>query len=316
MRRQILYRLTQYVRMRKLAALLILTCTLFSTSRAQEILPDFTVVTKGNNKIIISWTNNYPIVTQISVQRSKDSTRGFATILSVADPTAQQNGIVDAKATDAKQFYRLFIVQDNGKFVFTRSKRPFWDTVRVIANKLQQPAENARRVIITESVTPKQAEEIKEKLQPASTPVVKVPEPEIFYFIKKRDTLIATIPASSLKKFRDSVVTKTKDTIAFSTGDTILLKPFVPKEVFKPSRYVYTEKDGNISVSLPSAGLHHYSIKFFDEKSIPLFDIMEVKETPLLIDKVNFLRSGWYKFELYEDGKLKEKHKFFIPKDY
>jgi hypothetical protein len=300
--------------MRKLAALLILTCTLYTTGMAQGILPDFSVVTKGNQKMIISWINNYPVVTQISVQRSKDSTRGFATILSMADPTAPQNGIVDAKAPDAKQFYRLFIVLDNGKFVFTRSKRPFWDTVRVIANK-QQPADNARRVIITESVTPKQAEEIKEKLQPAPTPVVKAPEPEKFYFIKKRDTLVATINAKELKKFRDSIVTKTKDTIAFSTADTILLKPFVPVEVFKPSKYVYTEKDGNISISLPSASLHHYSIKFFDEKSVPVFDITEVKETALLIDKVNFLRSGWYKFELYEDGKLKEKHKFFIPKE-
>lgn len=302
--------------MRKLAVLLILTCTLFTTSRAQEVLPDFTVITKGNKKVIISWTNNYPIITQISVQRSKDSTRGFATILSVADPTAPQNGIVDSKSPEANQFYRLFIVQNNGKFLFTKSKRPFWDTVRVIANKQQHPAENARRVIITESVTPKQAEEIKEKLQTATTTSeVKLPEPEKFFFIKKRDTLIATINASALKKFRDSVVSKTKDTIAFSTGDTILLKPFVPKEIFKPSKYVYTERDGNISVSLPNATLHHYSIKFFDEKSIPVFDISEVKESSLLIDKVNFLRSGWYKFELYEDGKLKEKHKFFIPKE-
>jgi len=300
--------------MRKLAALLlILTCTLFTTSRAQEVLPDFTVVTKGNKKVIISWTNNYPVTTQISIQRSKDSTKGFATILSVADPTAQQNGIVDGKAPDANMFYRLFIVQDNGKFVFTKSKRPFWDTARVVVNKLtQQTPENARRVIITESVTPKQAEEIKETLQPA---VVKAPEPEKFFFVKKRDTLVASINAKDLKKFRDSVVTKTKDTIAFAGADTILLKPFVPKEVFKPSKFIFTEKDGNVTISLPNTAIHHYSVKFFDEKSVPLFDITEVKESSLLIDKVNFLRSGWYKFELYEDGKLKEKHKFFIPKD-
>jgi hypothetical protein len=111
------------------------------------------------------------------------------------------------------------------------------------------------------------------------------------------------------------VVTKTKDTIAFAGSDTILLKPFVPKEVFKPSRFIFTEKDGNITVNVPAAPQHHYSIKFFDEKSIFLFDITEVKEPLVTIDKVNFLRSGWYKFELYEDGKLKEKHKFFVPKD-
>ncbi|MCS3800472.1 hypothetical protein [Niastella sp. OAS944] len=302
--------------MRKLAALLILLiCTLFTTSRAQEVLPNFTVVTKGNKKVIISWTNNYPVVKQISIQRSKDSTRGFTSILSVADPTAQQNGIVDAKAPDEKQFYRLFIVQDSGKFVFSKSKRPILDTAKVVVNKPQQSTDNAPRVIITEKVTPKQAEEIKEKLQPVPEPVVKAPEPEKFFFIKKRDTLVATINAREIKKFRDSVITKTKDTIAFAGSDTILLKPFVPKEIYKPSKFVYTEKDGNIRVNVPGAPLHHYSIKFFDEKSEFLFDITEVKEPVVLIDKVNFLRSGWYKFELYEDGKLKEKHKFFVPKD-
>jgi hypothetical protein len=306
--------------MRKLAALLlILTCTLYSRSWAQDTLPNFSAVTKGNKKVIVSWVNNYPVVTQISIQRSKDSTRGFVTIMSMADPTAPQNGFVDGKAPDMNQFYRIFVVKNNGQFLFTKSKRPFWDTVKVAVVK-QQP-ENGRRVIITEGVSEKQAEEIKEKLQPNNPtttpppPVVKIPEPEKFFFIKKRDTLVATINQKELKKFRDSVVTKTKDTMAFAGGDTIVLKPFVPKEVFKPSKFVYTERDGNVTINLPTVGLHHYSIKFFDMQGIPQFDVDEVKESPLLIDKVNFLRSGWYKFELYEDGKVKEKHKLFVPKD-
>jgi hypothetical protein len=304
--------------MRKLAALLlILTCTLCTDSWAQDTLPKFSVVTKGNKKAIISWVNNFPVVTQISIQRSRDSLRGFVTIMSMADPTAPQNGFVDSKAPDMTQFYRIFVVKNNGQFLFTQSKRPFWDTVNVAAVK-QQP-ENGRRVIISDGISEKQAEEIKEKLQPVTTttppPVVKPPEPEKFYFVKKRDTLIATINAKELKKFRDSMVTKTKDTMAFVGLDTIVLKPFVPKEVYKPSKFVYTERDGNIAVNLPTAGLHKYSIKFFNMQGIPQFDIDEVKESPLLIDKVNFLRSGWYKFELYEDGKLKEKHRFFIPKD-
>jgi hypothetical protein len=181
----------------------------------------------------------------------------------------------------------------------------------------QQP-DNGQRVVIQGTVSDKQAEEIKEKLQPNTTPapvVVKAPEPEKFYFVKKRDTLVATINAKELKKFRDSVVTKTKDTMAFVGLDTIVLKPFVPKEIYKPSKFVYTERDGNVAINLPTPGLHKYSIKFFDMQGIPQFDIAEVKESPLLIDKVNFLKSGWYKFELYEDGKLKEKHRFFIPKE-
>lgn len=297
--------------MRKLAVLLILTCTLFTISRAQEILPNFSVVTKGNKKVIVSWTNQYPVTTQISIQRSKDSTRGFATILTVPDPTAAQNGLVDSKAPDANQFYRLFIVQESGKFVFTKSKRATWDTVRIPASK--QVTENAKRVVISESVSPKQAEEIKEKIQ---TQPANIPEPEKFFFIKKRDTLIAQIPAKEFKKFRDSIVTKTKDTIAFSSIDTILLKPFAPKEVWKPSKYVFTERDGNIAINVPNVVIHRYSIKFFEEDNSPLFEIAEVKDTSLLIDKSNFLHSGWFKFELYEDGKLKEKHKFFVPKDF
>lgn len=304
--------------MRKLAALLlILTCTLCTNSWAQDTLPKFSVVTKGNKKAIISWVNNYPVVTQISIQRSRDSLRGFVTIMSMADPTAPQNGFVDAKSPDMNQFYRIFVVKNNGQFLFTQSKRPFWDTVKVAVAK-QQP-ENGRRVVIQDGVSEKQAEEIKEKLQPnitpTPTPVVKAPEPEKFYFVKKLDTLVATINAKELKKFRDSVVTKTKDTMAFVGLDTIVLKPFVPKEVYKPSKFVYTEKDGNVAINLPFTGMHHYSLKFFDMQGIPQFDIAEVKESPLLIDKVNFLKSGWYKFELYEDGKLKEKHRFFIPKD-
>lgn len=302
--------------MRKLAALLlILTCTLCTYSWAQDTLPKFSVVTKGNKKAIISWVNNYPVVTQISIQRSRDSLRGFVTIMSMADPTAPQNGFVDAKAPDMNQFYRIFVVKNNGQFLFTQSKRPFWDTTRVEVAK-QQP-ENGRRVIIQEGVSEKQAEEIKEKLHSNTTPapVVKAPEPEKFYFVKKRDTLVATINAKELKKFRDSVVIKTKDTMTFVGLDTIVIKPFVPKEVYKPSKYVYTERDGNVAINLPFTGTHHYAIKFFDMQGVPQFDVDEVKESPLLIDKVNFLKSGWYKFELYEDGKLKEKHRLFVPKD-
>lgn len=302
--------------MRKLAVLLLLVSSLLY-SKAQDKLPEFSAVTRGNGKIIISWINAYPVVSQISIQRSKDSTKGFASIISVPDPTAQQNGFVDSKAPDARYFYRLFIVLDSGKYVFTRSKRAYWDTVRIpaTANTNRPPAENAKqRVVISEKVSPRQAEEIKEKLQTAAAS--SKPEPEKFFIIKRRDTILAQIPANSFKRFRDSVVNKTRDTIAFSSVDTILLKPFVAREIYRPSRYVFTERDGNVNVLVPDAANRNYSIKFFTENNLPLFEIGKIKESPLLIDKANFLQAGWFKFELYEDGKLKEKHKLYIPKDF
>jgi hypothetical protein len=299
--------------MRKLAVLLLLVSTY---TRAQDMLPEFSAVTRGNGKIIISWSNPYKVVSQISIQRSRDSTKGFASILSVPDPTAQQNGFVDSKAPDARYFYRLFIVLDSGKYVFTKSRRAAWDTAHspVPANAMRIPADNAKRVVISEKVSATQAEEIKEKLQTSAAAIK--PEPEKFFYVKRRDSLLFQIPAANFKRFRDSVVSRTRDTIAFSSIDTIVLKPFVAKEAYRPSKYVYTERDGNVAVVVPNAENHNYSIKFFTEDDKPIFEVGKVRESPLLIDKANFMQAGWFKFELYEDGKVKERHKLFVPKDF
>ena len=88
--------------MRKLAALLILLVPSTAQLGAGYSCPDFPLLTQGNQKVIISWTNNYPVTTQISVQRSKDSTKILILFLPVADPKVPQNGFVDAKA-DGRQ---------------------------------------------------------------------------------------------------------------------------------------------------------------------------------------------------------------------
>ena len=40
-----------------------------------------------------------------------------------------------------------------------------------------------------------------------------------------------------------------------------------------------------------------------------------IKEAQLLIDKSNFIYSGWFTYEISEGDRLKEKGKFFIPAD-
>lgn len=92
-------------------------------------------------------------------------------------------------------------------------------------------------------------------------------------------------------------------------------KPVVKKYVWVPSVYVFTADDGNVSIILPECNSKKYHIKFFEENDQPLFELHEVKESALLLDKVNFLHSGWFKFELYENGKLIEKNKFLITRD-
>ena len=91
---------------------------------------------------------------------------------------------------------------------------------------------------------------------------------------------------------------------------TVEIKPNFP-----PSKYIYTGKDNNAVIDLPEQGKKKYSIKFLDENSDFLFEINPVPEPYLILEKVNFRRSGIVNFELYEDGKLKERYKIYIPKD-
>jgi hypothetical protein len=87
-------------------------------------------------------------------------------------------------------------------------------------------------------------------------------------------------------------------------------------EVFTPSLHVYTFKDGNVRINLPDDEGKKYNIKFFDEDDNFLFELKDIKERTFRIDKANFYHAGWFKFELYENGKLIEKHKFYLQKDF
>ena len=95
-----------------------------------------------------------------------------------------------------------------------------------------------------------------------------------------------------------------------------IIKQLPPaKTYFIPSKRVYIGKENNVIISLPDADKKKYSIKFFEQDGTPLFEIKKVTEPYLTLDKVNFMHAGLFNFEVYEDGLLIEKHKFFIPKD-
>jgi hypothetical protein len=134
--------------------------------------------------------------------------------------------------------------------------------------------------------------------------------------IKRADSIVAFIPERQFRRYKDSLNYKTRDTIYSETNDTLLIRPFVPKEVFKASKYVFTEKEGRVKISLPDAMSKKYSVKFFEDDSTLLFEVKKVSEPILMLDKSNFGHAGWFRFELYEDGHLKEKQKLYIPKDF
>ena len=207
---------------------------------AQDTLPKFSVKNAGNDRIIIGWTNNFPTIKQLSIQRSFDSLAGFKTILTVPDPTTPQNGYVDANPVNDHMFYRLYIMLDKGHYLFSDARKPVADTLYRVGQLPQNDAGNTNNG--------------DDKLQVAG---------------------------------------------------------------FTPSLYVYTNRDGYVNIKLPDDEKpKKYSIKFFDEDGNLLFELKEIKQKNFKIDKANFYHAGWFRFELYEDGKLFEKYKIYLEKDF
>jgi hypothetical protein len=79
---------------------------------------------------------------------------------------------------------------------------------------------------------------------------------------------------------------------------------------------VYTNKDGYLFVNLPDAARKKYHIKFYEEDDSFLFELKNIKEPALTLDKANFMHAGWFKFELYNDEKLIEKNRFYLSKEF
>jgi hypothetical protein len=91
----------------------------------------------------------------------------------------------------------------------------------------------------------------------------------------------------------------------------------VGPNAFVPSLYVYTHRDGYVRISLPDDEKpKKYSVKFFRDDNTFLFELKEIKEKDFRIDKSNFYRAGWFRFELYEDDQLIERHKFYLEKEF
>ena len=89
---------------------------------AQKALP-FIDVKNINGKVIVSWINKYHRMARlVSIQRSDDN-RDFTTIATVLSPENIDNGYADARPPYANMYYRVFVVFDGGKYVYSEVKR-------------------------------------------------------------------------------------------------------------------------------------------------------------------------------------------------
>lgn len=237
---------------------------------AQDTLPAFTVKHK-NGKVILSWVNNFKVIKQLSIQRSADSLKGFKTILTLPDPSSVTNGFLDNNAPDTVSFYKLYILLDSGKYLFSKSQKPKKDV-------------------------------------PPPPPLVKK---ETQTVTQSANTDTNEDPPSKTYGPEFTKLSNKKKSDGLKADSVNMVRP----ENFKPSGFIFTNPQGNVTIVLPIGKNEHFKIKFFDNNGDELFELNNVKENTTILDKSNFMRAGTYRFEIYENGVLREKSKLIIPKD-
>ncbi len=294
--------------MKRLVLVATITAAFFVsfTAKAQDTLPKFNIRDINNQKILITWINPFKDnCVQLSVQRSYDSTHFFSTIYSAQSPELPQNGVTDSRMPKGvKVFYRIFYVLLGGDYYFTNSVGLYSFNQ---FNEVFVPAP-IKKNDLRETGDKDNEEKILEK----NIPIAELKQ-KITIYRRSTDTIYQQIEYTSFPKFRDSVIRRTKDTLFTIDNYNIILKPFVPKPVWKPSTFVFSSEETNrVTLHLPQAKLHKYKVAFFDPTGDELFQIKQPKDDVLILDNTNFMKGGWYYFDLYVDDKLKEHSKFYL----
>lgn len=204
----------------------------------------FIQVKNLNNKIVVSWINNYnKPITALNIQRSYDSLQNFTTIGSVLSPQSRENGFADVNFPYNKMYYRVFVSFEGGSYIITA------------------PAKPVKEIYGTDATSGEGY----------------------------------TFPPLG--------------------NDSGIVFPPTKPGITYPSSTIFTAKDNNIVIHLEDATTKKYTVKFYDETEKFLFELTKLKEEYLIIEKVNFVRTGWYRFELFENGVMIENNKFQILKE-
>ena len=91
---------------------------------------------------------------------------------------------------------------------------------------------------------------------------------------------------------------------ALYNGDTSLEQ--------QQSGIVRHRRNGDVVIAAPSGSAGHYKVRFFDGTNALLFEIREIGDSPLIVEKYNFVHAGVFQYELYRDNRLIERRRFRI----
>lgn len=309
----------------KRCIIVLLTLYISYAGCAQDTLPKFTAKVLNNTKSQISWTNNFGATcTQISVQKSYDSTRFFQTIFSSLSPELPQNGFVDNEyMSQLKIYYRIFYVLNDGRYFFTQSKtaKKIVETAIIndssiiksinVISGIDSVANNTASLDSANKTT------IDFKLFDIKINKPKIEEKKIYTIYKRKTTHLAyVIDEVKFSKFKDSIINNTKDTLLEMEGEIIIWNPYTPPPAWKPSLNIFSNSKGSIELLFKEYKTRKYRVVFFDYNNKEIFRIKQINNSKLILDKSNFIKAGWYYFELYENEKLIEKNKFLVESDF
>jgi len=270
---------TSTSRQNKLRRFLFTVCSLLSASilSAQNTLPEITVKNL-NEKIIVSWLNTYKKPIQnILIQRSFDSLKNYTTIGTVLNPQNTENGYPDNMPPYNKMYYRVTIIFEGGAYEIGKAFRPVKEIIDLPELDITAIPKSKQPVVIPEEEASLSKSELAENIQQLN-------------FDKQRNN----------KK------------------DSISIKVIEPKRIIEtayPSNRIFTSKQNSIVIQIAEARFKKYTIKFYDENEQLALELKKIKEDYLILEKSNFGHAGWFRFEIFEDGKLFEKNKVFIAKD-
>jgi len=262
--------------------LLILICCISATLFAQPALPDFNIMKGPKQHTIISWKNNFgDNLTVLNIQRSTDSVKGFRTVYSVNNLTLTANAYTDNKPAPGADYYRMYYMLKNGSYYFTKAKKI---ATGFVQDNLLSELANGKTITI-EGEHPRK------------------------------------LAYDQLNRLKDSVVNLTSDTLYFVNDSTIQYVKYnavaamanTTTDLTPVSKFLYLNADSYIVLKFPERDLSEYSMTIFKQNGTSiLFKIPKFEQSELILSKSSFLRSGWYPYEIYKDGKLQERSRLEI----
>lgn len=169
-------------------------------AQVKDTLPAFAVVSK-QGVVTISWVNGFKqSLSQINIQRSKDSLKGFITIYSLPDPDQRVVSYVDKTAKNDSSYYRIFILFNGANYSFTVSKRPFRDTAKVV-QPTPRLVKDTTALVNNQQPAPQNATTPVKEAEKAPAPVKKVWVPSTLIYTGNDGHVVIALPDAAQKHY-------------------------------------------------------------------------------------------------------------------